>query len=370
MPFINPFSYGGAVKFDIKASYTAPTEAGKNGDIVLVFPYKKGRPVYANYVEAYVAAFLTKTNDTTYPWTTVDGVLQSTMHTASKSATYRIDFNTAGSLSLQYYVSSESVSYDYLTISKNGTQLAKMGGTSNVYTDLEVEIAAGDYVTFTYKKDGGGDGGTDTAHIKGLEFIPDGGIPQSVYDEYEADLVAFDKANPVPDVSNIKVLAVVNNFDQALGNIYPDNTVVLFCKNAGTLGTNLLHYKTKNLALDVPIVSTVAVVNHNGMQAKCDVYVYNTEAEQWQTSSYVQLPAAVTEIIDITALFGSPTVSNLVEELGIIDQGSTESKGGTYNEQLDLAVLFGTLTASNLLNDLGLAEEATATTGTEVIPLT
>lgn len=175
---------------------------------------------------------------------------------------------------------------------------------------------------------------------------------------------------PLPDVSNIKALAVVNNFDQALGNIYPDNTVVLFCKNAGTIGTNLLHYKTKNLALDVPIVSTVSVVNHNGMQAKCDVYVYNTEEEQWQTSSYVQLPAAVTEIIDITALFGSPTVSNLVEELGIIDYCSTESKGVTYNEQLDLAVLFGTLTTSNLLNDLGLVEEATATTGTEVIPLT
>lgn len=101
--------------------------------------------------------------------------------------------------------------------------------------------------------------------------------------------LVFAEGTPLPDVSDIKALAVFDNFDLTKGNIYPDNTVMLFCQNAGVLGTNTLRYSTKNLSLDIPISSTVAIVNHDGQQVKCTVSVYNTETSEWQESSYVQL---------------------------------------------------------------------------------
>ena len=102
---------------------------------------------------------------------------------------------------------------------------------------------------------------------------------------------------PLPDVSNIKALAVLDNFDKTLGNIYPDNTVVLFYKDNGTVGTNKLHYETKNLSFNMPFASTIAVVNHDGQQVKCTVSVYNTETSEWQESSFVQLPILTGETL-------------------------------------------------------------------------
>lgn len=97
--------------------------------------------------------------------------------------------------------------------------------------------------------------------------------------------LVFDEGTPLPDVSDIKALAVFDNFDITLGNIYPDNTVVLFYKDNGTVGTNKLHYETKNLSLDIPISSTVAIVNHDGQQVRCSVQIYDTETNQWQEST-------------------------------------------------------------------------------------
>lgn len=99
--------------------------------------------------------------------------------------------------------------------------------------------------------------------------------------------LVFAAGTPLPDVSNIKALAVLDNFDKTLGNIYPDNTVVLFYKDNGTVGTNKLHYETKNLSFNMPFASTIAVVNHDGQQVKCTVSVYNTETSEWQESTYV-----------------------------------------------------------------------------------
>ena len=101
--------------------------------------------------------------------------------------------------------------------------------------------------------------------------------------------LVFAEGTPLPDVSNIKALAVFDNFDKTLGNIYPDNTVILFYKDNGTVGTNKLHYETKNLSFNMPFASTIAVVNHDGQQVECTVSVYNTETSEWQESSFVQL---------------------------------------------------------------------------------
>lgn len=109
--------------------------------------------------------------------------------------------------------------------------------------------------------------------------------------------LVFAEGTPLPDVSDIKALAVLDNFDKTLGNIYPDNTVILFYKDNGTVGTNKLHYETKNLSFNMPFASTIAVVNHGGQQVECTVSVYNTETSEWQESSFVQLPILTVETL-------------------------------------------------------------------------
>lgn len=109
--------------------------------------------------------------------------------------------------------------------------------------------------------------------------------------------LVFAEGTTLPDVSDIKALAVLDNFDKTLGNIYPDNTVVLFYKDNGTVGTNKLHYSTQNLSFNMPFASTIAVVNHDGQQVECTVSVYNTETSEWQESSFVQLPILTGETL-------------------------------------------------------------------------
>lgn len=157
--------------------------------------------------------------------------------------------------------------------------------------------------------------------------------------------LVFAEGATLPDVSNIKALAVVNNFDQTLGNIYPDNTVVLFCRNAGTLGTNLLHYKTKNLAFDIPIVSTVAVVNHNGQQIKCSVQTYNAETEEWQTSSYIQLPMVLNETIINWGAFEIPDSLEVWSKIGLAENVQTPAD---ENQEIVEPLVWAVLTAEEL----------------------
>ena len=182
--------------------------------------------------------------------------------------------------------------------------------------------------------------------------------------------LVFDNGTPLPDVSNIKALAVLNDFDLTKGNIYPDNTVMLFCQNAGVLGTNKLHYGTKNLSLDIPISSTVAIVNHDGQQVKCTVSVYNTETSEWQESTYVQLPITISETIDFSAFFGTYLAPDLMAELGLQDSPETTKDFENYTEALDFATFFGTHTAPDLIALLNLTETATYSMGGEPIPIT
>jgi len=181
--------------------------------------------------------------------------------------------------------------------------------------------------------------------------------------------LVFAEGVSLPDVSDIKALAVLNDFDLTKGNIYPDNTVMLFCQSAGVLGTNKLHYGTKNLSLDIPISSTVAIVNHDGQQVKCSVQIYDTETNQWQESTYVQLPITISETIDFSAFFGAHIAPDLMAELGLQDSLGTTKDFENYTETLDFATFFGTHTASDLIALLNLTETATYSLGGDPIPI-
>ena len=140
----------------------------------------------------------TVTNDTTYPWTSSDGLYKSS-NQGTRSTTTNIKFSfTAPTnntyLSFDWSVSSNNVSSDYLyyTITKDGTALSdtgtstKIGGTDLgtteselIYNNVSKKLDKGTYeLTFTYRKGrySSGAGGTgpretDTGYIKNIKIL-------------------------------------------------------------------------------------------------------------------------------------------------------------------------------------------------------
>ena len=114
----------------------------------------------------------TVTNDSSSPWVKSDGVLKSTNKSNSSSSTYKITTFYTTTISFQYMVSSES-NYDKLVIAKNDNILVTLSGTTNTYTSYSITLNAGEYLSFTYSKDGSQSSGSDCAFIKDLQFTTD-----------------------------------------------------------------------------------------------------------------------------------------------------------------------------------------------------
>ena len=131
----------------------------------------------------------TVTNDTTYPWTSSDGLYKSS-NQGKDSTTTNLKFSfTAPTnntyLSFDWSVSSESYDYLYYTITKYGTTLSdtgtstKIGGTTLgttesalTYKNVSKKLDKGTYeLTFTYRKDSSSAKGTDTGYIKNIKIV-------------------------------------------------------------------------------------------------------------------------------------------------------------------------------------------------------
>lgn len=83
-------------------------------------------------------------------------------------------------VSFRYTVSSESVSYDYLNITANGTQiLANTGGTASTNT-LSATLKTGQALVFNYRKDGSNNTNEDCAKISEVKVTPTGGSATNV----------------------------------------------------------------------------------------------------------------------------------------------------------------------------------------------
>lgn len=286
----------GGIFWDIKASYEAPTQEGRPGDIRLVLPYPKGQPTLQDYLNAYLDTIRTVTNDPAYPWKQVDNVLQSTVHTGSKHGWYRLKFNVAGTLTFEYMVSSESS--DYLHISHNDTRLVSISGTSNSYTAKTIAIAAGDTVEFKYVKDSSGNSGEDTAYIKDLLFEPEGGIPESVYNEFNAAWQEWREGLPLPNLSAIEQVSINTNLIDTDGNVFGENGIFLFSALNGTLGeAEAQLFNNRTVGIDTYL--SRSVVNIGGMQLECDVYVWDVKTQTWIKAQYIQLPVVRTEHLSI-----------------------------------------------------------------------
>lgn len=422
MPFINPYQYGGGVKFNVHAVRELPPSA-KSDDIYLVFPYdtqQKTRTFTpqsgtgSSYLHCGVVKITPKT-------ATAESVVckdVSSGTTLSSSITCEVGDLIVAQIVVRSSLTfpngwtllrtipaisddsnSQTLSFAYkIATSTTETLTVTQSSSNRIYINL-IRVKNADSIIYVSEAEKALNGNMISSSVLQSAGLYIWGVSctlwvnTSPYGDwtYEPTTLAYsslDDANyqprlgtfvetlddveqpPLPDVSNIKALAVLNDFDLTKGNIYPDNTVMLFCQNAGVLGTNKLHYGTKNLSLDIPISSTVAIVNHDGQQVKCTVSVYNTETSEWQESTYVQLPITISETIDFSAFFGTYLAPDLMAELGLQDSPETTKDFENYTEALDFATFFGTHTAPDLIALLNLTETATYSMGGEPIPIT
>ena len=299
----------GGIFWDIKATYEVPTQEGRPGDIRLVLPYPKGQPSFKDYIgpyrEQYMDAMCTVTNDSSYPWTQVGNVLQSTNHDHSSSSTYKLTFKKAGVLTFEYNVSSEGS--DPLTIKHNGTTLVNKGGTGNSYTAQTFTVAVNDTVEFTYKKDGSVHSGQDTAYIKDLWFEPEGGaadiigipgIPDSAYDEFNAAWQEWRDGLPLPNISDVEQVSINTNLVENDGNVFDKNGIFLFSAFNGTLGTAEAQlFNNRTVGIDVYL--SRSVVNVDGLQLVCDVYVWDIKTKTWVKAELQRLPLTFSDTFNV-----------------------------------------------------------------------
>lgn len=363
----------GGIFWDIKANYEVPTGEGRPGDIRLVLPYPKGQPKLQDYLNTYLDTVRTVTNDPAYPWKQVDNVLQSTNHTHGKHGWYRLKFDVAGTLTFEWNVSSEGS--DRLYITHNTTTLVNQGGTNNSYTAKTITIAAGDTVEFKYVKDSSVNSGQDTAYIKDLLFEPEGGIPESVYNEFNAAWQAWRDGLTLPDISDIEHVSINTNLLVNDGNVFGENGIFLFSALDGTLGeAEAQLFNNRTVGIDTYL--SRSVVNIDGMQLECDVYVWDIKTQTWVKAEYQRLPMVKVERLNI-ASWVSNGVSvegfSVWDALNISEATSTYHNTGNhaFEEQFDILSWISngiTTTQLNVWPQLNITDGGTLTINNNPTP--
>lgn len=363
----------GGIFWDIKANYEAPTQEGRPGDIRLVLPYPKGQPTLQDYLDPYLDTIRTITNDPAYPWKQVGNVLQSTVHTGSKHGRYGLKFDVAGTLTFEYTVSSESS--DYLHIKQNDTLLVSISGTNNTYKQLSITIAAGDTIEFKYIKDSSVNKGQDTAYIKDLLFEPEGGIPDSVYEEFNAAWQEWREGLPLPNLSEVEQVSINTNLLVNDGNVFGENGIFLFSALDGTLGeAEAQLFNNRTVGIDTYL--SRSVVNIDGMQLICDVYVWDIKTHTWVKAECQRLPMVKVEHLNIASWVSSGVSVegfSVWDALNISEATSTYHNSGNHAFEEQLSILSWVsndldVTQLNVWTSLNISDSGTTTINNNPIP--
>lgn len=181
------------------------------------------------------------------------------------------------------------------------------------------------------------------------------------------------------DTSDLTVVRLANNLITTDGNIFPENTIMLFSKLDSVEGTSQISIDLDGQSLrvlDYPLAASV--VNLGNMQQEVDVYIYN--GNEWVLAPFVQLPLIFDETFSLAAWLGTGAelseIPDVWVELGLSEnyEKAPVVEGGT-TETLDLETWLGKLTDFGTIDDLwvvlGLTESATqATNDGEPIPIT
>lgn len=127
----------------------------------------------ASFDEFFADVPATVENDASYPFAESDDetcLISGNKGVGRTTSALKLTFRSGGTFRFSYKVSSES-NYDYMAVTKNGTDLtqsskASYSGAMTSFQTYTMEVAANDVVTIGYSKDYGGDQNDDTLYLK------------------------------------------------------------------------------------------------------------------------------------------------------------------------------------------------------------
>ena len=158
------------------------------------------------------------------------------------------------------------------------------------------------------------------------------------------------------DTSDLTVVRLANNLVTNDGNIFPENSIMLFSKLNGDEGTSQISIDLdgQNLrVLDYPLAASV--VNLGDIQQKVDVYIYN--GNEWVKAPYVQLPMIFNETLSLSAWLGTGAelgeIPDLWQRLGLTEEfENAPAYSNDTTETLDLDTWLGGAAALGTIPDL------------------
>ena len=260
----------------------------------------------ASFDEFFADVPATVENDASYPFAESDDetcLISGNKGVGRTTSALKLTFRSGGTFRFSYKVSSES-NYDYMAVTKNGTNLtqsskASYSGAMTSFQTYTMEVAANDVVTIGYSKDYGGDQNDDTLYLKdfscktyyGVTFTgAPAGTAFTLTDSADASYAVTDGKASVP-AGEYRYTAEAFGYAQATGSF----TVTDAAVEVPVTMTELARRKAAFLITGLAAGTTAAVTVKHGdevMQAEEDGsyllfpadYSYQVKAAGYKTA--------------------------------------------------------------------------------------
>ena len=260
----------------------------------------------ASFDEFFADVPATVENDASYPFAESDDetcLISGNKGVGRTTSALKLTFRSGGTFRFSYKVSSES-NYDYMAVTKNGTNLtqsskASYSGAMTSFQTYTMEVAANDVVTIGYSKDYGGDQNDDTLYLKdfscktyyGVTFTgAPAGTSFTLTDSADASYAVTDGKASVP-AGEYRYTAEAFGYAQATGSF----TVTDAAVEVPVTMTELARHKAAFSITGLAAGTTAAVTVKHGdevMQAEEDGsyllfpadYSYQVKAAGYKTA--------------------------------------------------------------------------------------
>ena len=195
----------------------------------------------ASFDEFFADVPATVENDASYPFAESDDetcLISGNKGMGGTTSALKLTFRSGGTFRFSYKVSSES-KYDYMAVTKNGTNLtqsskASYSGAMTSFQTYTMEVAANDVVTIGYSKDYSSDKNDDTLYLKdfscktyyGVTFTgAPAGTAFTLTDSADASYAVTDGKASVP-AGEYRYTAEAFGYAQATGSFTVTDTAV------------------------------------------------------------------------------------------------------------------------------------------------
>ena len=260
----------------------------------------------ASFDEFFADVPATVENDASYPFAESDDetcLISGNKGVGRTTSALKLTFRSGGTFRFSYKVSSES-NYDYMAVTKNGTNLtqsskASYSGAMTSFQTYTMEVAANDVVTIGYSKDYGSDQNDDTLYLKdfscktyyGVTFTgAPAGTSFTLTDSADASYAVTDGKASVP-AGEYRYTAEAFGYAQATGSFTVTDTAV----EVPVTMTELARHKAAFSITGLAAGTTAAVTVKHGdeiMQAEEDGsyllfpadYSYQVKAAGYKTA--------------------------------------------------------------------------------------